>query len=242
MKPIKIIQLGILATAIALIFPPIHYKKMVNGKFVDYISAGHSMIFSIPAKHYIDWTTLVLELGIILCVTFFFYYQCKGKGLKKDIKSNASISNTNQFMIPATPTVSNDWVIGGVHVNDAFYKPAIEKCIGKIISSIELPEIQYVKETKKPQRYNGQLGHVVLINNKVVVINSRNPGVTTPRGIIIGVSTIHDVINKYGMNIIRVRRKEQKHLFVYSQDSADLGFFVNDSGTVVGIEANIPLD
>ena len=44
------------------------------------------------------------------------------------------------------------------------------------------------------------------------------------------------------MNIIRVRRKEQKHLFVYSQDSADLGFFVNDSGTVVGIEANIPLD
>lgn len=81
-----------------------------------------------------------------------------------------------------------------------------------------------------------------MINNKVVVINSRNPGVTTPRGIIIGVSTIHDVINKYGMNIIRIRHKEQKHIFVYSQDSADLGFFIDNNGTVVAIEANVPLD
>ena len=40
MKPTKIIQLGIVATTIALIFPPVHYKKIVNGKFVDYISDG----------------------------------------------------------------------------------------------------------------------------------------------------------------------------------------------------------
>ena len=43
MKPTKIIQLGIVATTIALIFPPVHYKKIVNGKFVDYISDGQGV-------------------------------------------------------------------------------------------------------------------------------------------------------------------------------------------------------
>ena len=65
---------------------------------------------------------------------------------------------------------------------------------------------------------------------------------TTSRGITIGTSTIHDVINEYGVNITRIRHKEQKHIFVYSHNSADLGFFIDNNGTVVAIEANVPLD
>ena len=242
MKPIKIIQLGILATAIALIFPPIHYKKIVNGKFVDYISAGHSMIFSIPAKHYIDWTTLVLELGIILCVTFFFYYQCKGKGLKKDIKSNASISNTNQFMIPATPTVSNDWVVEGIHTKDDFFKVDTRKYMGEVKSSTNTINKSCSESSKKIVRYYGEYGYTVVIDRKIVTIHTWKPGVSTPREIVIGSSTIHDVINKYGLNFTRILHKERKHLFVYSQDSADLIFFVDDRGILIGIETTIPFD
>lgn len=240
MKTAKIVQLGILAAVIAFAFPPVHYRKITNGKFVDYISDGHNMIFSIPPKYYIDWATLILELAIILCITSFFYYRSKNKAKNKNPQSNTRSSNN--FIVPATPTISSDWVIEGVHINDVFYKPAIEKCIGKIIVSIQLSERPYKNENVRPRRYDGKFGFIVLFDNKVVVINSWKTGVTTSRGITIGTSTIHDVINEYGVNITRIRHKEQKHIFVYSHNSADLGFFIDNNGTVVAIEANVPLD
>lgn len=242
MKTTKIVQLGILATIIAFAFPPVHYRKITNGKFVDYISDGHNMIFNIPPKYYIDWATLILELAIILCITLFFYYRSKNKVKNNNLLFPSRSGLSNNFMMPAMPTISSDWVVGGVHVNDTFYKPTIEKCIGKIIASIQLTERPYKKENQRPRRYDGQLGFLILIDNKVVVIHSWKTGVATPRGITIGVSTIHDIINEYGVNITRIRHKEQKHILVYSHNSADLGFFINDSGTVVAIEANVPLD
>lgn len=79
------------------------------------------------------------------------------------------------------------------------------------------------------------------MNNQIVVIHSTKPGASTPRGITIGRSTIHDVINKYGLMMSRLRHNGRNHAFVYSQDSANLGFLVDDRGIVVAIEATVPL-
>lgn len=237
MKSTKIIQLGIAATTLALIFPPVHYKKIVNGKFVDYISDGHNMIFSIPAKYYIDWTTLVLELAIILCITLFFYYRSR----TKSANTNAKIEASDIFMIPAKPDIPTDWIINGIHTDENFLKADISNCIGKITRSTPPTERPYKCGTGTLVKYYGEYGFIAAVNNQIVVIHSTKPGASTPRGITIGRSTIHDVINKYGLVMSRIRHNGRNHLFVYSQDSADLGFFVDDRGIVVAIEANIPL-
>lgn len=88
----KIIQGGILAIAIAFIYPPVYFKKITSGR-VEYISDGHRLLIDIPAKYSIDMTMLFMEIAIILCIVAFLYYRYRNNSF------NATLTATK------TPTV-----------------------------------------------------------------------------------------------------------------------------------------
>lgn len=225
----KIIQGSILAIAIAFIYPPVYFKKVTSGR-VEYISDGHRLLIDIPAKYSIDMTMLFMEIAIILCIVAFLYYRYRNNSF------NAALTATK------TPTVKNDWIVGGVHVGDDFYKANTGIFLGKIVSSTLPTKISCGGETAKFITYKGEYGYVQTIDRKISCVHTWKTGIKISRNIIIGKSTVHDVLNTYGLRITRVVNKLNTHTYIYSQESANLSLIFDEKGLLIGVTASIPCD
>lgn len=232
MKNSKIKYIWILMTIGCLLYPPYHMKYKVGTSY-DFRDIGYHWLLWPPTRGTINLSTLCIEIVICTIICFALYELCK-----KISPKTKSISPT-PYLIPASPTVPKDWIIGGIKTGEPLDFSTVTSVLGNYLSKVK-QNCGTIRNTKIfYDIYSFQFGKIHLQNNKIILIECFQSGITTPRKIVIGQSTVSDVLNAYGIYITRLVHNGNYITYVYSQESCDLCFTLNNKGIVIKISASI---
>lgn len=209
LTPTTIISIGFLLIIAALIYPPIHIKKVVRNH-VQYTSAGNTWLPYLPDQAYIDWSILFIEILIIICIVGILYTRSMKPSLKGE---DIPLEKAKLTYSPQALQHWNRYKL--IHNHDSF-KIDLLKSSNNI--RIGLPFIQEIGEsifgplldidtTKKADSNDNEVtidffvfeyGCVETRNANISLIATNKVGYINDRGIIIGHSYLNDVFEKYG--------------------------------------------
>ena len=233
-NPIVAIYMGCLGLIGVLLCPPIR---------TSWRTGARAVFLSMPRGAKIDWSILCIEILLIVCIVILLFLVLKKRyesKVENELKPN--INSNKTFFIPLKPTVSQDWIIGGLHVGDTFDYDLMQLILGKVVAEskreVSINNNQIICKTFICSR-----GRIDVISNKMILIESFKEGIATPRGIIIGKSTVHDVISLYGTQVSNISHEADSTIYTYCyMEKCTLNFFINECGLVIKVRADIPVD
>lgn len=239
--PMLILFAGVAFLVALLVYPPVTWIR--KGLWMP---DRNAWIAYIPSQYAIDWTVLIVEALIIICITAFLYYfqiqrlhQLANNGTPNSYRMNNFSTDTGE------PTIAKDWSLSGIQAGGLFNLATVKNIFGKLEEHRAIETDANGMKIPPIDTYKFSRGFIKVQQNKIVYLHSAFPGICTPRGIVIGRSTVHDVISAYGTKISQTKRVPDRgnHVeitgYTYRQGTSYLIFFVNQNGLVVMIHVSL---